>query len=186
MATIHWTPQYCSTATPCREGGAGGQVEVVVGMQKRSYLVLTSHKTGEGVSQVRLRTRDDTQRRSDSCFHGRLDHAHEEPAYPSRNRLAAAQPSMLPGANGRSPHRGEIGAVSDPQMVEALGHAPRTGLGAPSCVSFTEPGNERLRITLCGVEFVFEFLDIRRQTQTQPPILKYEKATNQPTTLYPL
>jgi hypothetical protein len=30
MATIHWTPQYCSTATPCREGGAGGQVEVVV------------------------------------------------------------------------------------------------------------------------------------------------------------
>ena len=30
MATIHWTPQYCSTAAPSREGGAGGQVEVVV------------------------------------------------------------------------------------------------------------------------------------------------------------
>ncbi|MGD0001518.1 MAG: universal stress protein [Bryobacteraceae bacterium] len=30
MTTIHWTPQYSSTVTPCREGGAGGQVEVVV------------------------------------------------------------------------------------------------------------------------------------------------------------
>lgn len=30
MATIHWTPQYCSTVTPHREAASGGQVEVVV------------------------------------------------------------------------------------------------------------------------------------------------------------
>jgi hypothetical protein len=69
---------------------------------------------------------------------------------------------MLPGPVGRLLHRGEIGAVSDPQMVQALGHAPRTRLGAPTGVSFSEPGNECARIAFCGVEFVFNSLDIRR------------------------
>ena len=58
MRTIHWTPQYCSTVTPCREGGAGGQVEVVV-VHTTIPTTLTALKTAatlaKGLSaQVRL------------------------------------------------------------------------------------------------------------------------------------
>jgi hypothetical protein len=30
MATVYWTPEDRSTVAPCREGGAGGRIEVVV------------------------------------------------------------------------------------------------------------------------------------------------------------
>jgi hypothetical protein len=142
-------------------------------MQKRAYLGLFSQKTAESLRQTRLRARDDTSRRFYSSFHWRLYHSYEEPAYPSRNRFAPAQSPTLPGPDGWHLHRGEIGAVRDPQMIQALGHAPRTGLSAPRGVSFRDPGNECPRIALCGVEFVFYFLDIRRQAHTIP--LKYEK-----------